>query len=423
MDVLTARVIGDIALVIAFSALFGAAARRCGQPTVIGQILAGLVLGPTVLGRLPGNPTSHLFPEQVVPYLAIVAQVAVVIFMFTVGYEIKPDALRGNGRAVPLIAFGALCVPMIGGAGSAVLFRQDFAALGERAESHSFVLFMGVATSITALPVMASILRERGLAGTVPGVIAEASAGVMDVGAWLVLAAALIGTGHSAPFSWPVTLVLTACFVAAMLLLVRPAVAWWGNRPKSVLSSPASLALVLAMGSAWITASLGLHPVFGGFLAGLVMRGNRKPDPGVLQFMEQAGSVLLPLFFVVTGLSLNVGAVRGDVLGLLAMIIVISCAGKLGTAYGCSRLCGLEPRQAATVAVLLNTRGLTELIALNVGLADGIITRGLFTVLVLMALVTTLLTGPLLAALRLTHPSPQAAAERLAATQAASSTE
>lgn len=410
VDALTARVIGDIALVITVSTLLGAAARRWGQPTVIGQIIAGLLLGPTVLGRLPGNPTSHLFPQQVVPYLTILAQVAVVIFMFTVGYEIRPGSLRGHGRTVPLIAFGALAVPMLGGASSAVLFRSGFAALGERPAGHSFVLFMGVATSITALPVLASIVRERGLAGTVPGIISEASAGVMDVGAWLVLAAALIGTGHSATFSWPVTLVLTACFVAVMLLLVRPALAWWGNRSKSVLSSPLPTAFVLAMGSAWITASLGLHPVFGGFLAGLAMRGEREPDPDVLQSMEQAGTMLLPLFFVVTGLSLNVGALRGDGLELLAVILLVSCAGKLGAAYGFSRFSGLESRQAATVAVLLNTRGLTELIALNVGLADGIISRGLFTVLVLMALITTLLTGPLLTATRRRPPSQRAAA-------------
>jgi Kef-type K+ transport system membrane component KefB len=402
VDAITAQVIGDIALVFAVSALLGAAAGRCGQPPVVGQILAGLLLGPTVLGRLPGNLTSDLFPKHAVPYLTVLAQVAVILFMFTVGYEIDLSSLRGHGRAVPLVAAAAFCVPMIGGGAIAMLLPSGFATLGERQESRSFVLFMGVAAAITALPVLAAIVRERGLAGTAAGVIATAAAGIMDVAAWLVLAAALIGTDNSTKLSWPITLVLTACFVAVMLVVVRPALAWWANRPGAVLSSPVPLAFVLSMSSAWMTAALGLHPVFGGFLAGFVMRGKRAPDPDVLQSMEQAGRLLLPLFFVVTGLSLDVGAVRGDGLALLVLILFISCAGKLGPAYAVSRVAGLEPRESATVAVLVNSRGLTELIALNVGLAAGIINQGLFTVLILMALITTLMTGPLLTALHLT---------------------
>jgi Kef-type K+ transport system membrane component KefB len=415
LDVIAAQVIGDIALVIAVATLLGAVARRCGQPTVVGQILSGVLLGPTVLGRFPGDPVRHLFPHQTVPYLAVLAQVAVVIFMFTVGYEIEFTALRGHGRAVPLVAAGALCVPMLLGAGSVLVFRSNFAALGGRPESRSFVLFLGVALGITALPVMAAIVRERGLAGTAAGVIAMAAAGVMDVAAWLVLAAVLISAGHSGTLGWPVAMLLTGCFAAVMLLVVRPALAWWANRPQSVLSSPVPVAFTLAMSSAWVTSSLGLHPVFGGFLAGLAMRGSRPPDPDVLRSMEQAGGLLLPLFFVVTGLSLNVGAIRGNGLAMLAVILLISCAGKLGPAYALSRVSGLEPPQAATVAALVNTRGLTELIVLNVGLADGIIGPQVFTILVLMALLTTLMTGPLLTILH--RPGIQRTAARLPAAE------
>jgi K+:H+ antiporter len=411
LDSIVAAVIGDIALVFVIASLLGVAARKCGQPAVIGQILTGVVLGPSLLGRLPGHLTSHLFPSDALPYLNVLSQVAVVVFMFTVGYEIEFGSIRGHGRVVPLVALGALLVPMGLGIACVLLLRPEFASIGMGHEGRSFVLFMGVATSITALPVLAAIVRDRNLAGTTAGVIATAAAGIMDVLAWLVLAAALIGTGHSVRFSLPVTVVLIGCFVVVMLGVVRPALSWWTNRSQPVLSSSAPVAFALAMASAWGTASLGLHPVFGAFLAGLTMRGrNRVPDAEVLRALDQAGSMLLPLFFVVTGLSLNVGAVRGDAFLLLAVIVVIACAGKLGPGYWISRARGLAARDSATIAVLVNTRGLTELIALNVGLVDGIINQRLFTVLVLMALITTLATGPLLSVIRPAR-APQPAAD------------
>lgn len=394
-------VIGDIALVIMASLLLSALARRCGQPIVIGQILTGVVLGPSVLGRLPGHLTAHLFPHAVLPALTSLAQVAVVIFMFTVGYELDFGSLRGHGRAVPLVAAFSLAIPMGLGIACVLLYRSGFAAIGEPHDGHSFVLFMGVAMSITAMPVLASIVRERGLAGTTAGTVATAVAGTMDVLAWLVLTAALIGTRQSGYFSWPVTLLLTACFVAVMLIVVSPALSWWISRSQSLFANPVALALALATGSAWVTATLGLQPVFGGFLAGLAMRArNGVPDADVVRSLEQAGSLLLPLFFIVTGLSLDIGDVRGDALILLVLIFLIASAGKLGPAYTASRLSGLQPRQSATVAALLNTRGLTELIALNVGLQAGLIDKRLFTVLVLMAILTTLMTGPLLSVIR-----------------------
>ncbi len=412
MGSIVADVIGDIALVFVIASLLGAAARKCGQPAVIGQILTGVILGPSLLGRLPGHLTSHLFPSDVLPYLNVLSQVAVVIFLFAVGYEIEFGALRAHGRVVPLVALGALIVPMGLGIGCVLLLHPEFASLGIRHEGRSFLLFMGAATSITALPVLASIVRDRDLAGTTAGVIATAAAGIMDVLAWLVLAAALIGTGDAGPFSLPVTAALLACFVVVMLVAVRPAVSWWTNRRQSLLSSPVPVAFALALASAWVTAALGLHPIFGAFLAGLTMRGtNRAPEADVLRAMDQAGSMLLPLFFVVTGLSLNIGAMRGDAFPLLLVVVVIACVGKLGPGYGISRGCGLSPRDSATVATLVNTRGLTELIALDVGLSDGIINERLFTVLVLMALITTLATGPLLSVIKPVR-SPQPAADQ-----------
>jgi Kef-type K+ transport system membrane component KefB len=259
------------------------------------------------------------------------------------------------------------------------------------------VLFMGVAISVTALPVLASIVRERGLAGTQVGTIATAAAGIMDVCAWLVLAAALAGTHAAGSRPWPMTVLLLAGFVVLMLTAVRPALRWWIRRPGALMSNQVPLALVLAVASASVTASLGLHPVFGAFLAGLTMpRRDGAPDVDVLRATEQTGGLLLPLFFVVTGLTVNIGALNGRDAFLLAVIVACAMLGKIGPAYGAARLSRLDRRQSAVVAALVSTRGLTELIALNVGLSAGIIHQGLFTVLVLMALITTIATGPLI---------------------------
>jgi Kef-type K+ transport system membrane component KefB len=401
LDILTADVIGDVAIVIGVSSLLGAVARRCGQPTVVGQILAGILLGPSLLGRLPGHLTDRLFTHAAIPYISVISQLAVVIFMFAVGYEIDFRPLRGRGRAAPLVAASALLVPLALGSAVAVVARHAFTAMGEpRTDTRSFVLFMGVATSVTALPVLASIVRERGLAGTAAGTIATTAAGIMDVSAWLVLAVALIGTSAAASRPWPVTVLLLAGFVVLMFMVVRPALRWWIRRPGALLSNQVPLALVLAVGSAWVTASLGLHPVFGAFLAGLTMPGREDgPDADVLRIMEQAGGLLLPLFFVVTGLTMNVGALNGGDVVLLVVIVACAMLGKIGPAYGAARLSRMDPRQSATIAALVNTRGLTELIALSVGLSAGIIHQRLFTILVLMALITTIATGPLISAI------------------------
>jgi Kef-type K+ transport system membrane component KefB len=397
MDILIADVIGDVALVLIVATLFGALARKCGQPAVVGQILAGILLGPTLLGRLPGHLTGRIFPPAVLPPLTVLAQVAIVLFMFVVGYELDWRALRGRRRAAPLVAAGALLLPMLLGAGSVLADRSGFAALGEAHPSRSLVLFMAVALSITALPVLAAIVRERGMAGSTAGTTATIAAGIMDVVAWLVLAAILVGSVHKAGRPWPVTLVLIIGFAAIMLLGVRPALRWWLGRRRAVLASQLPVALALALGSAWVTASLGLHPVFGGFLAGLTMPSlDGAPDADVLRPMEQVGGLLLPLFFVVTGLSLNVGALRGSAFVLLGLLCVLASVGKLGPGYLASRVGGLARRDSAAVAVLVNTRGLTELIALNVGLSAGLIDQQLFSVLVLMALIMTALTAPLL---------------------------
>ncbi|MEU4690759.1 cation:proton antiporter [Actinoplanes sp. NPDC023714] len=396
MDALIADVVGAVAVVVFLSWLLGAAARRLGQPAVVGQMIAGIALGPSVLGHLPGDLTGRLFPPTALPSLTALAQVAVVLFMFVVGYELDRGLLRHGRRAAVLVAVAALVVPMALGAGAATLFEPAFTALGQPPTNGAFVAFMGVAVSITALPVLAAILRERGLTVTIPGVTSTTAAGIMDGVAWVLLAAVVAGVTRLHGYSWSASLLLFALFMAVMLLLVRPALAWWLNRhPGRTLALP--IAMTLALAAAWVTASIGLHAVFGGFVAGLAMpRRTAEPDPDVLEPMEKISGALLPLFFMITGLSVNIGALGGDAFLVLGLVCLIAVAGKTVPAYFAARAGGLRPRDSGIVAVLINTRGLTELIALNVGLSAGLIGQQLFSVLVLMAVLTTVLTSPLL---------------------------
>jgi Kef-type K+ transport system membrane component KefB len=418
MDIIIADVIGEVALVLVVSSLLGAVATRLGQPRVIGQIVAGIVLGPTVLGQLPGHLTGRLFPATTLPTMNILANIAVVVFMFVVGYELDFKSLGRVRRAVPMVAGGALLVPMALAVGALFVFRPVFESAGAPHHlTRSFLLFMAVALSITALPVLASIVRECGIAGTTAGNTATAAAGIMDVLAWLVLAAALVGTVHPPGRRLAVSVILLVAFTVAMLLIVRPALRALIGRAEFLLSSQTPIALALALGSAWVTATLGLHPVFGAFLAGLTMpRLTGEPDADAIRQLEDISNLLLPLFFVVTGLSLAMGSLGADAFATLALICAIGIVGKVGPAYAASRAGGLTPRDSATVAALVNTRGLTELIALNVGLTDGIINRRMFSLLVLMALITTLATAPVLSRLRLgaaAAPDPEDVPARL----------
>ncbi len=401
MDTLIAELIGDIALILIVSSLLGAVARRCDQPTVVGQIVAGILLGPSLLGRLPGHLMTRLFPHAVLSYLTGISQVAVIIFMFVVGYEMDWGSTRRLYRPTLMVAAGALLIPLGLGSGAAVIFRSSFASLGQSSTSHSFILFMGVAVSITALPVLAALVRERSIAATTAGLTATSAAGLMDVAAWLLLATALVGTAEKQNRPLPVTIVLLIAFVAFMLLVVRPVLGWWINRPGAVLANHLPVVLTLALGSAWVTGALGLHPVFGGLLAGFVMpRRHGIPDPDVLRPMEEIGGALLPLFFITTGLLVNVGSIGGKAFVVFAMLFAIATAGKLGPGYVAARIGGLGRKDGATVAVLVNTRGLTELIALNVGFSAGLISQQLFDVLVLMAVLTTMMAAPLLRLIR-----------------------
>ncbi|WP_436791391.1 cation:proton antiporter [Yinghuangia sp. YIM S10712] len=408
-DELVTQVVAATSIIVALSYLLRSVARRLGQPEVIGQIFAGIALGPSLLGHLPGDPTETLFPTQVLPYISVLAQVALVPFMFAVSCELDLRVLRQRRRLVPAVTAGAFVIPMLLGVGTAFLIGPLYTPPeGPAHDNVSFVMFMAVAMAVTAVPVLAGIIRERGAAGSLPGVVAMTSAGIIDALGWLFLAAAILMSsstdGDHLPL--PMTVALFAGYLVTMWCVVRPLLGRWLSRAGARARDDLPVVAALAMASAWATAALELHVIFGAFVAGLIMPRNDagEPEPDLVRPLQETGTVLLPVFFVVSGLSVDIGALTADDYALLAILGTVAIAGKLGGGVLGARVGGMSYREATIVGVMLNTRGLTELIALNMGLQSGIIDESLYTVLVLVALVTTVLTGPALTLLRFPEP-------------------
>ena len=403
-DQLATHFVAACTVIMGLSIVLSAVFQRLRQPKVIGQIFAGIALGPSLLGQLPDHVTRLIVPPEVVPYLAIVAQLALVLFLFAVGYEMDLRILRQHTRAVPVIVGSAFAAPMLLGVLLALGTERWYGFPASGSDNHvGFVMFIAVAMSITALPVLASIISERGMCSTRTGVIAMTSAGAIDALCWFALVGALIATrstrGHP---PLVITLLLFAAYLAVMVFVARPLLARWLCRPGARRSVQIPMLVTFAMGSAFVTTALGLHVIFGAFLAGLVLPRGRDgaPDVELIRPLQETGNLLLPLFFVVAGLPVNFQRLDARDLVLLAAVCAVAIIGKFGGGALSARLVGLRWRDAATIGVMLNTRGLTELVVLSIGLQAGIINGHLYTVLVLMALLTTVLTGPSLDLLR-----------------------
>ncbi|MGW2686569.1 cation:proton antiporter [Streptomyces sp. NPDC001414] len=399
-DSLVTHVIAALALVITASWVFGTAARRLRQPPVVGQLLAGVALGPSLLGLAPGGVYETLFPAQITPVLTAVAQVALALYLFAVGYELDLGQLR-HRRAVTSVSLSGFAIPMLVGAGLVVLLPGGFRSVnGGHPIDATFTLYMAVALSITAVPVLAGIIRDQGLAGSRPATIAMAAAGVIDALSWPVLAVCLIGGEDGSLRAWFTRTALLAAYVLVMVLVVRRVLAWWLNRSGAVLADPVPLATALTLLSAWATSALGLHVIFGALLAGMIMPRQRDgvPDSRVLRPLQETGGLLLPVFFTVSGMSVRLDGLHAADLLLLLALCVAAVVGKVAAgALSARGGAGLPWRDSLLIGVLLNTRGLTELIVLNVGLQAGVIGPRLYALLVIMALVTTVATGPLTA--------------------------
>lgn len=385
-----------LAVILALAHVFGALAKRIGQPPVIGEILAGILLGPSLFD---GAISGALFPMDVRPALTALANVGVALFMFVVGLELDQRLLRGNRRAAVGVSIGSIVLAF--GLGCALgLYLWHEHQVHNRL---GFVLFIGAAMSITAFPVLARILTDRGMQRTTLGALALASAAIGDVVAWFLLAAVL--TFAEGQRSWHILLVVPYALV--MVFVVRPLLGRLltrrGGAERELTVQPFAVLVVLVLLSGALTEWFGLHFIFGAFFAGSIMprKGTGRVREQLSGRVEMVSWVLLPVYFAVAGLKVDLSTVDSSGLGELGLILLVAVGGKFVGAYLGARISSRPSGEAATLGVLMNTRGLTELIILSVGLQLGLLDTGLYSLMVVMALVTTAMTGPLL---RLSYP-------------------
>ena len=394
------RLLLQLAVIVLVARVFGLLARRLGQPTVIAEIAAGVMLGPSLLGWVAPAVSTFLFPASSLPVLQLLSQIGVVLFMFVVGLELEPAHLRGKAHTAIAVSHFSIVVPFVLGVALALGLYTRYAPTG--VPFTAFGLFCGIALSITAFPVLARILADRHLTNTPLGATAITCAAVDDVTAWSILALVVAITAAGGAMQTLFTIVvLSVAFVALMVGVGRPLLVRLlraGNTGDTLSKERLALVLLVLLLSALFTELIGIHALFGAFVAGVVM-----PDHGTFRVdlrgrLESVSSVfLLPIFFVVTGLRTHVGLL--DDLGSWAVCLLIIAAattGKVGGTVAAARWTGLAWREALALGALMNTRGLMELVALNVGYDLGILTPEIFTMMVLMALVTTAMTGPLL---------------------------
>jgi Kef-type K+ transport system membrane component KefB len=384
-------------VVIVMARGLGTLFRSVHQPPVIGEIIAGIVLGPSVLGRLAPGVSAYVLPGSVAPFLNVISQVGVILYMFLVGLELDPALLRKRGHATVAISHASILAPFL--LGAALSLRLYPRLSSSNVSFTGFSLFVGVSMSVTAFPVLARILTDRGIHKTRMGAIALTCAAVDDVTAWCLLAfvVSVVEARTAGAFS---TVVTALVFIGAMLVVVRPAMVrltfLYGNR--GLTQGVMAAVFVALLLSALTTDYIGIHAIFGAFALGAVIPHDSSLARELTDRLEDLVVVLLlPAFFAFTGLRTQIGLVSGGGEWLLCLlIIVIASLGKFGGAAVAARLTGLGWRDSAALGVLMNTRGLMELIVLNIGYELGVISPKLFAMLVLMALVTTLMTTPIL---------------------------
>jgi Kef-type K+ transport system membrane component KefB len=386
-----------LALVVILGRLLGRLFRFFGQPPVIGEVVAGILLGPSLLGSVSTDAYAFLLPPAVAPSLGLLSQLGVVLYMFLIGVELDTEGLKGQLRSTVVIAQTSMVVPFGLGIWLASGLYGRLAPDG--VPFAQFALFMGVAMSITAFPVLARILADRGMTRSPLGRLALSCAAVGDVTAWCLLAV-VVGVVKSTEGSAALTSVMTVAFIVFMFTVVRPAAVrlsrrWEGEDPDR---SAVALALVAMLISALVTEAIGVHAIFGAFLLGAVVPHDSRLARVLEQRLDHLVTILLlPAFFAFAGMRTEIGLLSdwSDWV-ICAAIVVAATVGKIGGTVVAARAVGHDWRHASGLGILMNTRGLMELIVLNVGLDLGVITPTLFTMMVVMAVVTTVATSPLL---------------------------
>ncbi len=389
----------QIAVILIASYSVGWLLSRFHQPQVVGEMVAGVMLGPSLLGWVAPNLSAVLFPPAGLSLLYALSQVGLLLFMFMVGLELDTKSLRRSGHTAVVISHTSIIVPFLLGALLAFYLYPRMAEPGM--PFTGFVLFMGAAMSVTAFPVLARILTERDMLGTRLGTLTIACAAVDDVTAWCILATiiAVVRSKLNQLTLWQMLTGLAA-YLGIMLFVLRPIVRRLvAKQGHARVTNKVIAALLLCMlASSWVTEWLGVHALFGAFFAGVMMPKERFFAESIIEKLRPLVVVLLiPLFFAFTGLRTSLGLISGSAMILYCgLVFVVAVAGKFGGSTVAARVMGTPWRDAAAIGILMNTRGLIELVILNIGLDIGVLTKPLFSIMVVMAVGTTLMTTPLL---------------------------
>jgi Kef-type K+ transport system membrane component KefB len=389
----------QILTIIITAKIFGFLCKKIGQPSVIGEIIAGIVLGPSFIGMYFPEFSGFLFPKQSLGNLQFLSQIGLILFMFIVGMELDLNILKKKAHEAVVISHASIIFPFALGIGLAYFIYQGFAPA--EIKFLPFSLFIGISMSITAFPVLARIVQERNLTKTKLGALAITCAAADDITAWCILAAVIAIVKAGSVVSAVYTILMALAYVFLMLKLVQPFLKRMGDiySNKEGLSKPVvGVFFIILVASAYTTEVIGIHALFGAFMAGVIMPANTNFRNIFIEKIEDVSTLLLlPLFFVFTGLRTQIGLLNEPHLWqLCGVIILLAVTGKFVGSALAAKFVGQSWRESLIVGALMNTRGLMELVVLNIGYDLGVLTPEVFAMMVIMALVTTFMTGPAL---------------------------
>lgn len=394
-----AVLLSQMVVIVAVAKLFGFICKKIGQPSVVGEMIAGILLGPSLFGMYFPGLSATLFPPASFVNLQLLSQIGLVFYMFIIGLELDLGALKNRTDQAVVISHASIIVPFTLGTGLSYFLYDRFAAEG--VNFLSFALFMGVAMSITAFPVLARIVQERGIYKTPLGTMVITCAAVDDITAWCVLAAVIAIAKAGSAISAVYTLALALVYVIVMMRVIRPVLQrWLSEKGGDLTRRKIAVIFLTVVISAYTSEVIGIHALFGAFLAGIIMPAGFR-QLLVNKVEDLTVVLLLPLFFAFTGLRTQISGLSDpEMYGTLFFIVLVVVAGKLLGSALAAKFVGQDWKTSLSIGALMNTRGLMELVVLNIGYDLGVLNPEIFAMMVFMALITTFMTGPLLTLIR-----------------------